>query len=282
MSVVGAVLPPGSRRVSYDVDGARLAAVWMASAAPAQATVLLVPGFTGSKEDFSPILPHLSLGGFHSGALDQRGQHESPGPADPTAYSVAALAEDLLAVADQLDGRLHVVGHSFGGLVARAAVLAMPTRFASLVLMSSGPAALDGPRVAAMDAMRPLVEAGDLLTVVDVMDAATALDERREALSDELRAFLRHRFLMSSAAALLGMGDALTSEPDRVEELAAAAIPTLVIHGSRDDAWLPEVQAEMAVRLGARHDVVTGAMHSPAAEQPIATAAALLDFWSSL
>ena len=62
--------------------------------------------------------------------VDQRGQYESPGPDDPAAYTVAELAGDVLAVARAAAGGtgrpLHLVGHSFGGLVARAAVLADP------------------------------------------------------------------------------------------------------------------------------------------------------------
>ena len=56
-------------------------------------------------------------------------------------------------------------------------------------------------------------------------------------------------------------------------------LPTLVLHGEYDDAWLPHLQAQMARRLGAEHHVVAEALHSPAVEQPEATLAALLGFW---
>jgi hypothetical protein len=35
----------------------------------------------------------------------------------------------------------------------------------------------------------------------------------------------------------------------------------------------------MAIRLNARRTVIKGAEHSPNAEEPLATAAALVDFW---
>lgn len=278
MSVVGGALPAGSEPTSYDVDGGRLAAVSLRPAG-ARGTALLVPGFTGSKEDFFPVLEGIAAGGWHAVALDQRGQHESPGPDEVAAYSVEALAADLRAVLATLDAPVHLVGHSFGGLVCRAAVLADPTAVASLVLLASGPAALAGPRVEAMDHVRPLVEAGDLVAVADLMDAATALDPLRQELPDQVRDFLRRRFLASSATGLLGMGDALTTEPDRVDELAALDLPVLVLYGEHDDAWPPAVQAAMAERLGATHVVLDGARHSPAAEQPEATVTALLAFW---
>src|SRR3954471_3513098 len=94
------------------------------------ATVLLVAGYTGTKEDFAPILAPLAAAGVRAVAIDQRGQYESPGPDDPAAYSVDVLAADVLLVSALLRGEgggpLHLLGHSFGGLVCRGAVLADP------------------------------------------------------------------------------------------------------------------------------------------------------------
>jgi pimeloyl-ACP methyl ester carboxylesterase len=70
-------------------------------------------------------------------------------------------------------------------------------------------------------------------------------------------------------------------EPDRVAELAATGVPLLVAYGEADDAWLPHVQADMAVRLGARHEVIHNSIHSPAVENPPRTVEVLLDFWAT-
>jgi pimeloyl-ACP methyl ester carboxylesterase len=78
------------------------------------------------------------------------------------------------------------------------------------------------------------------------------------------------------------MAEAMTSEPDRVAELAATGVPVLVAHGVADDAWPPAVQEDMAHRLGARHEVIPGAIHSPAIENPPRTLAVLLDFWAAV
>jgi pimeloyl-ACP methyl ester carboxylesterase len=78
------------------------------------------------------------------------------------------------------------------------------------------------------------------------------------------------------------MGEALLGEPDRVAPLRDTGLPVLVAHGVGDDAWSPAAQEEMARRLGARYAVVPDAAHSPAAEQPAATARLLLDFWASV
>jgi pimeloyl-ACP methyl ester carboxylesterase len=249
-------------------------------------TVLMVAGYTGSKEDFAPLLRPLCAAGLRVVALDQRGQFESPGPDDPARYTVAELAADLVAVARQLRaedvGRLHLVGHSFGGLVGRAAVLADPSAFDSLTLLGSGPARLVGPRVELLDHLSPLLDAGGVPLVQETLEQLAMTDPRAQEVPAATRDFLNRRFLANNAAGLRGMADAMTSEPDRVAELAATGIPVLVAHGIADDAWTPAAQEDMARRLGARHEVIPGSIHSPAIENPSRTLAVLQDFWASV
>jgi pimeloyl-ACP methyl ester carboxylesterase len=262
-----------TRRFLHVPDGP-LAVLDSAPEAPV-GTVVLVPGFTGSKEDFRFLLEPLHGSGFRAVAVDQRGQHESPGLDDPARYSVAALAADLVALVDALgDGPVHVVGHSFGGLVVRAAVLHAPALFRSVVLMGSGPSGLTGPRADVLPLMKEILAEGGLFAV---WEASQALPSPRKH-DPQVLAFLRKRFLASHPAALHGMGDALLAEPDRVDELAATGLPLLVVYGEADDAWSPALQSDMAARLGAPVVVVPDALHSPAAENPQFTARVLLDF----
>ncbi|MBC7375194.1 MAG: alpha/beta hydrolase [Frankiales bacterium] len=267
------------RHESFDVRGGPLAV--LRAGAGDRPPVLLVPGFTGSKEDFRLLLTPLAQAGFPVVALDQRGQFQSPGPQELGAYDVDVLAQDLLAVVERIGGPVHLVGHSFGGLVARAAVLTAPAAFRSLTLMSSGPAGLTGPRIALVALMKPLLELG-MPALVEAMDAMNAVDARHLALDASLQGFLRERMLASSARGMLGMTVGLEHEPDRVDALRQTGVPVLVLNGADDDAWSPSLQAEMAVRLGAQHTVIDGAVHSPAVEQPAATAAALVAFFAGL
>ena len=157
-------------------------------------------------------------------------------------------------------------------------MLQRPEAFRSLTLMSSGPAGLTGPRTAVLGPLRELAAQG-IAPVVEAMDALNAVDARFLALDASTQGFLRDRMLASSPAALIGMSHDLEGEPDRVEELRATGLPVLVVHGEDDDAWSPAAQADMAERLGAAHAVVADAVHSPAVEQPEATAKALLAFF---
>jgi pimeloyl-ACP methyl ester carboxylesterase len=201
-------------------------------------------------------------------------------------YTGAELAGDLLAVARTLlpEARagLHLVGHSFGGLVSRAAVLADPSVFTSLTLLGSGPSRLVGVRAELLDHLAPLLDAGGVQLVNETLEQLAMTDPRAQLVPAATRAFLTRRFLRNSEAGLRGMAAAMTSEPDRVAELAATGVPVLVAHGVADDAWTPDAQADMARRLGARHEVIPGSIHSPAIENPARTVEVLLSFWSSV
>jgi pimeloyl-ACP methyl ester carboxylesterase len=266
-----------AERRCIDLPAQRIAALQAGS--PDAEPVLLVPGYTGSKEDFGPVLDLIAAAGFFVTAIDLPGQFESPGLAAPDDYQPDNLATYLLGIADQLGPDVHLLGHSFGGLVARAAVIAQPDRFASLVLLSSGPAQLAGTRRVTMDQLQPVLASSGLPGVFAAMQAAAAGDRGFVAPTPELADFFERRFLGGSPDMLQGMGDALRHEPDRVAELAATAVRVLVAHGADDDAWLPATQHEMAERLGAHYVVIPDAAHSAAVENPAASVAAFVEFW---
>ncbi|MBL7490180.1 alpha/beta fold hydrolase [Frankia sp. AgW1.1] len=243
------------------------------------ATVLMLPGFTGSKEDFFPILPLLATAGLRAVAVDLRGQYESKGEPDgpDSQFSLDGLASDVALAARELGGQVHLVGHSFGGLVARATLLADPGLLASVTFFGSGPAAIGGPRGLALRAMYALYAQGGL----DAVWAGTRALDPAVRSAEEVD-FLRRRFFASSERGMLVMAKALLGEPDRGALATAVAsahgIPLLVTHGVDDDAWLPAQQADMAVRLGARHVAIPVAMHSPAVQNPTGTVEVLVAF----
>lgn len=157
MSRPATFVPPSGAR-AYRLATARGEFAVIEAGSPEKGTALLLPGFTGSKEDFISLHEPLAAAGYRTVAVDGRGQYETPGPTDDEApYAQAELAQDVLAQIDALTGgptdtptdgpreRVHLVGHSFGGQVARAAVLLDPSRFRSLTLMASGPAEISPP-----------------------------------------------------------------------------------------------------------------------------------------
>lgn len=250
--------------------------------APERSPALLIHGLPGSKEDFIAILQSLAQAGRRVVAIDTRGQHETPGPDDPAAYTCAELGLDVIAVLETFGAdRVHLTGHSFGGLVVREAVLTDTSRIASCTLMSSGPGAITGQREIEG---RKLIAALPKVGLAQLWAEAMEPDAVAKGVPPEIIEFLRTRLFRSSLNGLLAMAKAALTCPDRVDELAKAAtaaeLPLQVLYGENDDGWTPQAQAAMAERLGARKVVIPGAMHSPAVEAPETTASALTEFWN--
>ncbi len=238
---------------------------------------LLIPGFTGSKEDFDAVLPLLADVGWAVATYDQRGQFESRGGADDD-YTLNGFAADAAAVADAIFGtseQVHLVGHSFGGLVATAAVVADPSHWASLTLLCSGPGALPpGPR-------RDEVLALDDAIRREGLEAAYQLTRARDARlhvpepPPDVEAFAHRRFLSNDPESLASIASLLAAAPDRTAELAMLDLPVTVIRAESDDAWPTSSIEAMARTLGTHVEVIKDAAHSPAAEQPERTRDAL-------
>ena len=243
-------------------------------------TVLLIPGYTGSKEDFAALLDPIAAAGYRAVAVDLPGHNDSTGPEDPGAYTIKWLGWVVQEVAALIGGgrQVSIVGHSVGGLVSRAAVVAEPARFANVTLVGSGPEGLMGALAETIAALEPLLPMGKA-TIYRLKEELSQYDPRAVDHTPEMRQLLRDRFMKSSLAGLQGTGWAARDEPDRVGELAATGVPVLVCTGAGDYGWPPEIQSDMAERLNAEQVIIAGAEHSPMLEQPAATMAALHDFW---
>ncbi|MGW1812534.1 alpha/beta fold hydrolase [Streptomyces sp. NPDC002125] len=248
----------------------------------AHSTALLLPGYTGSKEDFIALLEPLADAGFRVLSVDGRGQYESEGTGRQESYAQGELARDVLAQAAAdgvpVPGGIHLLGHSLGGQIARAAVLLDATPFRSLTLMSSGPAEIDP---AQQKKAQLLGDALGRWGMAEVWQMMRAMDPPEDADTGDGED-LRRRWMRHDPAQLIATGAQLSREPDRVAELAALPLPVHVISGERDDVWPVPLIDTMARRLGARRTVIEGAEHSPNTARPRETAASLVSFWNSL
>jgi pimeloyl-ACP methyl ester carboxylesterase len=284
-------LPEQVRRVTVQTGRGAFAALeaMPGSGVCERRPALLIPGYTGSKEDFLAVLWPLAAVGRRVVAIDMRGQYETPGGDDHCHYGPDALAADIADIAmavGQDDQGVHLLGHSFGGLIARQAVLAQTARISSLTLLGSGPGALRGQRATVLRAM--LAElmkvglSGRAERIAQLWESEQEPQAVAAGVPAPILAFLRERMLRSSPEGLVAMGKYLLSCPDQTMALAElAGAPILVLYGENDDAWAPATQNRMAKRLGAQRVCIPAAAHSPAVEAPETTASTLTAFWNA-
>jgi pimeloyl-ACP methyl ester carboxylesterase len=303
-------LPSGVRRLTIETSRGKFAALEALplSGVHERQPALLVPGYTGSKEDFLLILQALAAAGRQVVAIDMRGQFETPGADDAAAYQLGALAADVAMVADWLSqghdgaagpggpgsglsgpggGRgVHLLGHSLGGLVTREVLLARAARISSLTLMSSGPGALTGPRAQILQALLAELDGISPARLGAEVERIWQTRLEPEAVSGNVPPaiieFLRTRLLGSSPTGLRAMAQTLLTCPDRTPALARLdSVPLMVLYGENDDAWDPAAQEDMAARLRAQRVCIPAAAHSPAVEAPETTASTLTSFWNA-
>ncbi|MDX1649170.1 MAG: alpha/beta fold hydrolase [Myxococcota bacterium] len=118
-------------------DGVRLYAEAHGEGTP----VLFSPGYCQTHENFRPQVAPLVEAGRRVVLWDYRGHGRSEAPADPDAYTMERVVDDLGRVLDAAaPGRRAVLGGlSFGGLASLHVTRARPERVAALLLLASGP-----------------------------------------------------------------------------------------------------------------------------------------------
>jgi len=264
-------LPPGAERSWADAPSGRLAVVSM-GAGP---RVLLVPGVTGSKEDFSLMLPLLAAAGFRAESYDMAGQYESAaaGP-EHGHYDHRLFVDDLVFFLERAGGPAHVLGYSFAGTVAQLAFAERPELFASLTLLSAPPEPGQGFR--GVKKLGPFTDLatgriGAALMIWGVRQNFTKVPPGRLA-------FVRARFALTRRSSVADIIRLMKRAPDVRSVLAASGIPKLVAVGEHD-LWPLALHAANAEAIGARLAVYrTG--HSPCETAPHQLVRDLLELYA--
>lgn len=267
------VPPEGAERGWIDAPSGRLATLTMGE--PGRPRVVLVPGVTGSKEDFALMLPLLVEAGYRAESYDMAGQYESAaaGPARGN-YTHELFVRDLLFVLGETPA--HVLGYSFAGTVSQLAFAERPDLFLSLTLLSAPPQPGQGFRgVKRLGPYTGLTtgRVGAALMIWGVWNNFTHVPPKRLE-------FVRHRFSLTNRASVADIISLMKRAPDVRATLAASAIPKLVAVGEHD-LWPLALHAGLAESIGARLAVYrTG--HSPCETAPHQLVADMLSLFSDV
>ncbi|HET6672559.1 MAG TPA: alpha/beta fold hydrolase [Agromyces sp.] len=230
--------------------------------------VVLVPGATGSKEDFVLMMPLFAAAGYRVESFDLAGQYESadagPWNLTPprTRYDERLFLDDLMAVLDDGAARAHVLGYSFAGTIAGLALLERPDRFASLTLLSAPPES--------GQAFRGIKRIGQLSGFTSPRQAAAlmlwGIRKNLNRVPPGRIAFVRERFARTRRESIDDIIGLMMQTPDLRTGLVASSVPKLVAVGEHD-LWPRELHERFAREIGARF-VVYPTGHSPCETTP--------------
>lgn len=238
--------------------------------------VVLVPGATGSKEDFALITPLLAAAGLRTESYDLAGQYEShaagPENLDPPQrhYTLELFVADLLAVIGTGPAPVHLVGYSFGGTVAAVVAARHPALVASLALLSAPP--LAGQSFRGFKVLGPL--SGGMSGHVGAGLMIWGITRNVNRSPRERLEFVRARLTLTRRSSVDDIIELMKQVPELDAELAASGIPLLVAVGT-GDIWPVSLHRAYADRIGARLTVLhTG--HTPNETAPHQLTEALL------
>ena len=259
-------LPPGTENDVFAAPSGGLARVSLGRAD--RGRVVLMPGVTGSKEDFTLMLPLLADAGYRVEAFDLAGQYESAaaGPENlgrPRArYDYRLFLDDLYAVLESGATPVHVLGYSFAGLVAQLALSERPELFGSLTLLSTPPATgqvFRGVKRIGRFSGLASPKQGAALLLWGIRNNLNGVPPRRLA-------FVRERFALTRRSSVDDIVGLMMATPDVTSAVRAVRIPKLVAVGAHD-LWPSAQYAAHARRISARLALyATG--HSPCETAP--------------
>lgn len=255
-----------------DIQGETLAAEIFEPTGKCSADVLLIHGFTGSKEDFADVAPLIAGAGFRVLTFDNRGQNESSHSKRSDGYSMSSLGRDVIEISQHFGlQEPHLLGHSFGGLIAQQAVKLSPNNWSSLTLMCSGP----GGRAEWLK--DPQFENLTNESKGEIWEKHLEQDRVGNIKYD----LWKRRWLASDANSTMIYREHLIKQPSLIASIAKLGITSHVIHGENDDAWPIEDQNKMAIELKAKMTVLPNCGHCPNEDNPALLARELIDFWNS-
>jgi pimeloyl-ACP methyl ester carboxylesterase len=216
-------------------------------------TVVLLHGFPANRHSFDDVVPILNAAGIRTLAPDQRGYSDRARPRRRRDYRSAELQRDVLELVNASGaGRVHLVGHDWGGALAWQLGSSAPERLTGITVLST-------PHPAAM--VRSLVCSAQALRSFYVLVFQVPLAPEL-VLRPRLARLLRRMGLNPTAAARYGefmrTGNRLSGGlhwyrglwlPDgRAPRSRAVQIRTTYVWGNRDQA-LGRRAAELSRRF---------------------------------
>ena len=215
--------------------------------------LLFLHGIRGNKRNWYTQLEAFSQH-FTAAAWDARGYGESDDYAGPLQFD--DFTGDVVRVAQHFGPqKMHLVGLSMGGRIARNVALKFPERLHSLALVSTAPA----------------FQRGGTPLPLEKLLGSRARPEASQELADSFARVRQESYQKTLEA---------SQAQDHGAPIENIRTPTLVIAGDEDRMYPPGIARDMARRIaGAELVMVRGAGHLPNLERPGRFNEILADFF---
>ena len=268
------VPPAGAVASRFAAPSGELALISLGD--PGDPRVVLVPGVSGSKEDFVLVMPVLAASGYYVQSYDLAGNYESAdaAPQDGARYTYELFADDMIAFLEA-GAPAHLLGYSFAGTIAEIVTVQRPELVRSLTLLATPPEPGNGFRGVKILGPFTRMATGGVGASLMRWGIVTNKNKVPQTRLD----FVRLRFETTTMRSMADIITLMKRAPELRPQLRDAAIPKLVAVGAHD-LWPVELHAELAERIGARLAVYdTG--HSPCETTPHQLARDLLALYQS-
>lgn len=240
------------------------------SGPPDGPVVIALHGFPETRRAWEKLTPLLTEAGYRVLAPDQRGYSPRARPRGRRAYRLNLLADDVIALADQVGAdRFHVVGHDWGGAVAWSLAAWHPER---LITMTS--LAMPHPRAFLRSLLTSTQLAHSWYMAFYQLPVLPEMSFRRPGVRLLTRTLVRsglHKVSIREYLKVLGEPGAAKcainwyravpfTSPSR---LGGSPVPTLYVYGDKDFA-LSRRAADLTARYVTgpyRYEILEGASH---------------------
>lgn len=251
-------------------------------------TLVLIHGFTGSVQNWAPLIKRATTWGFQVIALDMLGHGHSSAPDNPQRYNIEHCQADIIAALQSVGvepGEAILLGYSMGGRIAL--YTALSGYFRAVILESATPGLHTSQereqRQRSDEALAKCIEQYGIEAFVDYWERRPLFETQR-VLPLKTRQALRKQRLHNNptglANSLRGVGTG--AQPDLRSQLTELHLPVLLVTGVEDTKFTALAQEMLPNLSQGQHVVIPEAGHTTHFEQPEAFASVVCKFLQTL
>ena len=235
--------------------------------------LLFLHGFTGSSNDWKPIVHHINKS-FSSIGIDIIGHGTSDSPVNPELYTADAIANQIKNIAEiTTKGKVIPVGYSMGGRAALNFTVEYPDMVEALILESTTPGIKDKKlreeRIKQDEELAAFIESHSMEEFVDYWMNKDIFNTQRR-FSEEKRKQIKNEKIENNptglANSLCGFGTGVM--PLLFDELRNIKCKTLLITGKLDTKFTNNNSEIVSLFPIAEHKIIKNAGHNTHLEEP--------------